>query len=60
MTAPLKTWEVLPHGKLTPIERNRSLTVAGDIRMPVGNMKRRMTVVRMDDRQLVVYGRRPR
>jgi hypothetical protein len=54
MAAPLKTWEVLPHGKLTPIEQN-ILTVVGDIRMPVGNMKRRMTVVRTHDRQLVVY-----
>jgi hypothetical protein len=42
MTAPLKKWEVLPHGTVTPIDQN-ILTVVGDIRMPVGNMKRRMT-----------------
>ena len=47
-------WKVLPHGRLTPIEDN-ILTVVGDIPMPVGDMKRRMTVVRLRDGRLVIF-----
>jgi hypothetical protein len=54
MTAPFKTWEVLPHGKLTPIDAN-ILTVVGEIQMPVGGLPRRMTVVRLRDRRLVIF-----
>ena len=53
MTAPFKTWTVLPHGKLvavTPTIR----TVVGDIHMPIGDFPRRMTVVRLRDGRLVV------
>ena len=54
MTAPLKTWEVMPHGKLTQIEDN-ILTVVGDIKIPVGTLHRRMTVVRLHDGRLVIF-----
>ena len=54
MPKPFTEWKVLPHGKLTPIEDN-ILTVVGDIPMPVGDMKRRMTVVRLRDGRLVIF-----
>jgi hypothetical protein len=54
MTAPFKTWKVLPHGKLTEVEDN-ILTVEGDIPMPVGEFHRRMTVVRLQSGQLVIF-----
>jgi hypothetical protein len=54
MPRPFTEWKVLPHGKLTAIEDD-ILTVVGDIPMPVGNMKRRMTVVRLRDRRLVIF-----
>src|SRR5687767_1929748 len=54
MAAPFKTWTVLPHGKLTAVEDN-ILTVIGRIRMPLGELPRRMTVVRLGDGRLVVY-----
>jgi hypothetical protein len=47
-------WKVLPHGKLTPVDEDIR-TVTGDIPMPVGNLERRMTVVRLRDGRLVVY-----
>jgi hypothetical protein len=54
MPKPFTEWKVLPHGKLTAIE-DGILTVVGDIPMPVGDMKRRMTVVRLSDRRLVIF-----
>lgn len=54
MTAPLQTWKVLPHGKPTLIGGNM-LTVTGDIHMPLMELPRRMTVVRLHDARLVVY-----
>jgi hypothetical protein len=54
MTAPFKTWTVLPHGELTAVGDN-ILTVVGDIPMPLGDFPRRMTVVRLNDRRLVIY-----
>jgi hypothetical protein len=54
MPKPFTEWKVLPHGKLTAIEDD-ILTVVGDIPMPVGDMKRRMTVVRLSDRRLVIF-----
>lgn len=47
-------WEVLPHDKLQRIEDN-ILTVEGEIKMPVGNMHRRMTLVRLEGGRLVVF-----
>lgn len=54
MTAPFKTWTVLPHGTLTQIEPN-ILTVVGEIHMPIGDFPRRMTVVRLRDGRLVIF-----
>jgi hypothetical protein len=50
----LKQWKVLPHGKLTQVD-DGLLTVTGDIRMPLVDFVRRMTVVRLRDGRLVVY-----
>ncbi|RUW54346.1 hypothetical protein EOA32_06085 [Mesorhizobium sp. M1A.F.Ca.ET.072.01.1.1] len=54
MPAPFKEWKVLPHGRLSPVDDD-ILTVTGDIPMPVGNLKRRMTVVRLRDGRLVIF-----
>lgn len=54
MSAIQKKWEVLPHEKLQRIEDN-ILTVEGEIKMPVGNMHRRMTLVRLRDGRVVVF-----
>src|SRR6266404_9421847 len=54
MTKPLQKWKVLPHGKLKQIGDN-ILTVTGDIHMPLMDLPRRMTVVRLIDSRLVVY-----
>ncbi|MGA7949969.1 MAG: hypothetical protein WCA45_07395 [Thiobacillaceae bacterium] len=45
---------MLPHGKLAAIDDN-ILTVTGDIHMPLMDLPRRMTVVRLNDSRLVVY-----
>jgi hypothetical protein len=54
MAAPFKSWTVLPHGELTEIDDN-VLTVVGDIRMAVGTLPRRMTIVRLADGRLVIF-----
>jgi len=54
MPKPFTEWKVLPHSKLTTIEDD-ILTVVGDIPMPVANMERRMTVVRLRDGRLVIF-----
>ena len=54
MTRPFQQWKVLPHGKLSEIDDN-ILTVTGDIRMPMMNLPRRMTVVRLNDSRLIVF-----
>jgi len=54
MPKPFTEWKVLPHSKLTAIEDD-ILTVVGDVPMPVANMKRRMTVVRLRDGRLVIF-----
>ena len=51
---PFDTWTVLPHGALQEVE-DGILTVVGDIRMPLGQLPRRMTVVRLADRRLLIY-----
>ena len=52
---PFSTWTVLPHGKLTRIEDN-ILTVTGTMHMPpMGDVERRMTVVRLGDGRLVIW-----
>ena len=54
MPATLEEWKVLPHG---PIEKvNDDIwTVVGEIRMPLMDFPRRMTLVRLRDRRLIVY-----
>jgi hypothetical protein len=54
MTKALQEWKVLPHGKLTQIDEN-ILTVVGAIHMPLTDLPRRMTVVRLNDGRLVVF-----
>lgn len=54
MTAPFRTWTVLPHGRLTAVGQ-RMLTVEGDIHMPIGDFPRRMTVVRVRGGELVIF-----
>src|SRR6476646_5845944 len=54
MPRSLKTWTVLPHGKLTEVEAN-ILTVTGQVHMPLGDIPRRMTVVRLKDGRLVIW-----
>jgi hypothetical protein len=54
MTTPFKEWTVLPHGK--PIRINdRILTVVGDLKMPLLELPRRMTAVRLKSGDLVVF-----
>ena len=52
------TWKVPPHG---PIERldEGLLTVAGDIRMPLGNFPRRMTVAALGGGRTAVWSAMP-
>ncbi len=54
MTKPFQHWTVLPHGKLVQIDEN-ILTVVGEIHMPLMDLPRRMTVVRLTDSSLVVF-----
>jgi hypothetical protein len=54
MTRPFQQWKVLPHGKLSKVDDN-ILTVTGELRMPLMNLPRRMTVVRLSDARLVVF-----
>ena len=54
MTKPFQHWTVLPHGKLMQVDDN-ILTVVGEIHMPLMDLPRRMTVVRLADARLVVY-----
>ena len=54
MPQPFTEWKVLPHGKLTKVEDD-VLTVTGNIPMPVGNLTRRMTVVKLRDGRLVIF-----
>ena len=54
MTKPFEQWTVLPHGKLVQVDDN-ILTVVGEIHMPLMDLPRRMTVVRLVDSRLVVF-----
>ena len=47
-------WKVLPHGRLTEID-DGILTVTGELPMPLVEVPRRMTVVRLRDGRLVVF-----
>jgi hypothetical protein len=54
MTKPFQQWTVLPHGKLVQIDEN-ILTVVGELHMPLMDLPRRMTVVRLRDGRLVIF-----
>lgn len=54
MTAVRETWEVLPHGPVTVID-DGILTVTGRIPLPLVELERRMTVVRLADGSTVIY-----
>ena len=54
MSAPLTAWKVLPHGRLIEVAPD-ILTVTGAIHMPIGDFPRRMTIVRLNDRRLVIF-----
>ena len=54
MPRPFQEWKVLPHGNLAQIDEN-ILTVVGEIRMPLMDLPRRMTVVRLKNSRLVVF-----
>jgi len=49
-----ETWTVLPHGSLTEID-DGILTVTGQIHMPLVDLERRMTIVRLRDNSTVIY-----
>lgn len=55
MAKPHQEWTVLPHGKLKRIEHDL-LTVTGTLNMPpMGEVHRRMTVIRLAGGRLVIY-----
>jgi len=54
MSAALNEWKVLPHGPLVNVADN-IITAEGEVHMPVGNIHRRMTIVRLRDGRLVVW-----
>lgn len=54
MTAILERWKVLPHGPLEEIDEG-ILTVAGEIKMPLGNFPRRMTVVGLSGGRTAIF-----
>lgn len=55
MAKPFTQWTVLPHGKLERLQDNL-LSVTGMLNMPpMGQVTRRMTVVRLADGRLVIY-----
>jgi hypothetical protein len=49
-----ETWTVLPHGHLTEIDEG-ILTVTGQIHMPLVDLQRRMTIVRLQDGSSIIY-----
>jgi hypothetical protein len=54
MTKPYEHWMILPHGALAEIDSG-ILTVVGQLKMPLMDLPRRMTVVRLADSRLVVW-----
>lgn len=49
-----QTWTVLPHGPLTEIGEG-ILTITGQIHLPLVDLERRMTIVRLKDGSTVIY-----
>jgi hypothetical protein len=54
MPKPNDHWKVLPHGPLTRLADNL-YTVTGQLRMPLGETTRRMTVVRLSGGRTAIY-----
>jgi hypothetical protein len=54
MSAVHQTWEVLPHGPVTAID-DGILTVTGRIPLPLVELERRMTVVRLSNGSTIIY-----
>jgi hypothetical protein len=54
MPKPFVRWTVLEHEALNPVDQD-ILSAVGKIHMPVGDLPRRMTVVRLRDGRLVIY-----
>ena len=54
MTAPFKQWTVLPHNNLIRVN-DRIVTVVGELKMPLLELPRRMTVVRSSQGGLVIF-----
>lgn len=54
MAAPSRAWKVAPHGPLTEID-DGILAVVGEVSMPLVDLPRRMTVVRLRGGRLVVW-----
>ena len=55
MAKPHTDWTVLPHGKLKRLEHDL-LSVTGTMNMPpMGQVSRRMTIVRLADARLIIY-----
>lgn len=54
MPSPQTEWKVLPHGQWVTLDANL-MTIEGTIPMPVGQLPRRMTVVRLRDGKLVIF-----
>ena len=50
----LEEWKVLPHGRLTKVD-DGLWTVTGELHMPLTPLQRRMTVVRLNSGDLVIY-----
>ncbi|MET0231857.1 MAG: hypothetical protein ABW186_13065 [Rhodanobacteraceae bacterium] len=53
-----QTWIVAPHGRLEAID-DGILTVPAEIRMPLGNFPRRMTVVALDGGRVAIWSAVP-
>src|SRR5262245_12459689 len=54
MPKPFTEWTVLPHGKLVQLD-DGVLSAFGTLHMRLGEYPMRMTVVRLQDRRLVIY-----
>ena len=54
MPAVHQSWEVLPHGPVTAID-DGILTVTGRVPLPLVELERRMTVVRLGDGSAIIY-----
>jgi hypothetical protein len=49
-----QSWRIRPHGQLEPVTSS-VYTVTGALRMPLTTLERRMTIVKLEDRRLIIY-----